>query len=335
MRNTRSGPDALPGRRPSWPPALATVVVSLALVASACSPGGTRGTESHDGSSRANTSSAPDVPSSIVDLMQKTSMTERARRLFLDSDPRLVGKGELQRDCRNTSSAHVLGCFLVTSECRAEGGIGPDCSKKTKIHLLDVDRADVRDLVYVSAAHETLHAAYEQIPASERRDLDRQLESALPQLDACVLAANLGAYRAKGPDEQMSELHSVLATEFARLPPALEAHYSEYFSNRQVVVQAHDRTLGYREQEICVLRTQIDQLQRNIAGLRQQLDRLKAAGNAAAHNAQVPGFNARVSLHNRLVDSHNRRVQEYNQLLGSLGSGVDVLQPRTAQPPPS
>ena len=304
-----------------------TSLAGLLLAASSCSAHRTEG-PAVGGAQGSPTTQAPKVAGPIGDLIEKTSMTEQAQRLFLGTDPQIVGKAELQGHCRNTSSVHVLGRFLVTQECRTVGGAPAVCSKNARIHLLRVDRADINDLIYVSAAHEMLHAAYDELPVEERQPLDRALESAVSRLEPCGVAANLGAYAGRPAAERRSELHSVLATEFASLPAGLEGHYAKYLRNRQLVVQAHDRTLGFREQEICALRSRIDQLQGQVSGLRQQLQRLRSRGNAAAHNAQVPGFNNRVNEHNRLVDAHNRKVREYNQLLSSLGSSADLLQQR-------
>lgn len=308
----------------------------MALSLSACSPMDTEGSPSSEDDAPSPTApnGSPKVPAPVVDLMLNASMSEEAQRLFLAADPSIEGKAALRGNCRNTSAAHVLGCFLVTRECRA--GANPStCSRKTRIHLLQIDRADVRDLIYVSAAHEMLHAAYEVIPDRERAQVDRQLDAALPHIDQCRLSANLAAYSGRVGEERLSELHSILATEFASLPAGLQAHYSKYFLNRQLVVQAHDRTLGGREQEICGLRANIEQLEARIATLRAQLQGLRSSGNLRSYNAQVPAFNAQVSNHNRLVSTHNSKVREYNQVLASLGSSVDVLQQREAvQPPP-
>lgn len=279
----------------------------------------------------ASTTPPTTVPAAIADIMAKASMSEQARRLFLEADPKIESKAELQRSCRNTSSVHTLGCFTAIRRC--ELGANPsNCSVENRIHLLRIERADLKDLMYVSAAHEMLHAAYEAMAPADRAQLNSHLQSALPGLDQCRLSANLAAYSGLVGDERLSELHSILGTEFPSLPSALQAHYSRYLVDRQSVVQAHDRTLGGREQEICGLRARLDQLEARIAGLRAQLRRLRSSGNVRAYNAQVPSFNAEVNTYNRLVTTHNTKVREYNELLTSLGSSADALQQRGTAP---
>lgn len=271
------------------------------------------------------TASAPSP--AVADLMAKTSMTDTARRLFLAAEPTIEAKAELDSNCRNTAGAHTLGCFLVLRDCRAGAPLA-DCSHRTRIHLLRIDQAETHDLIYVSAAHEMLHAAYEEMPDAQRRALDAELEAALPRLDQCRVNGNLKAYAGRGPDERASELHSVLATEFAHLPAGLQAHLSRYFDNRQIVVAAHDRTLGNREQEICDLGTRLDGLDARIDDLRRQIRQLRAAGSVRASNSLVPELNAIVVQQNRLAATHNRRVDEYNRLLTNLGSQTGALAPR-------
>jgi len=262
--------------------------------------------------------------------MAKTSMTGEARTLFLKAEPRIEGPTDLKANCSNGSGAHTLGCFLAVRECRT-GVASSNCSLKTQIHLLQIDRADAHDLIYVSAAHEMLHAAYEQLRPEDRLLVDRQLEEALPQLDQCRLGANLGAYADRMGADRMSELHSVLATEFAVLPPGLQSHFDRYFSNRQLVVSAHDRTLGDREQELCGLQARIDQLDGQVDSLRSQLQRMRPSESVRAYNALVDRLNTTAREHNRVVTVHNRRVLEYNLLLQSFGGG-DAIDPRAATP---
>lgn len=254
-------------------------------------------------------------------------MTEGARALFLDAQPSIEDKAELERNCRKNTGAHTLGCFLVVKECRSTG-VPPECSTRTRIHLLRMDQAETHDLIYVSAAHEVLHAAYEGIPDEERRRIDRQLEAAVPKLDKCRVDNNLGAYADRGPAEKLSELHSVLATEFSVLPPGLQAHFSQYLADRQLVVAAHDRALGNREQAICDLEARLDQLEVRMDPLRRQLRQLRSAGRLEASNALVDPLNSLANEHNRIADEHNRLVNEYNQILVSLGAPAGALTPR-------
>ena len=314
---------------------LVLLIVALALLAGACSPSGDGdSSEGGDGAPSVAKNEPPPPSAPIADLIEKTSMTAEARTLFLNARPRIEGTADLKGNCSNESGAHTLGCFLAVKECQT-GGLSSGCSVNTQIHLLQIDRPDAHDLIYVSAAHEMLHAAYEKLPPDDRLQIDRQLEAALPQLDQCRLDTNLGAYADRVGADRMNELHSVLATEFAILPPGLQSHFNRYFANRQLVVSAHDRTLGNREQEICGLQSRLDQLDGQIASLRRQLQQLRSADSVRAYNALVPKINALVRDQNRAADSYNRRVREYNRLLESLGGAGDALTPRAPPAAPT
>lgn len=259
--------------------------------------------------------------------MAKTSMTGTAREIFLAASPRVETRSELQRHCRNLTTGHTLGCFLVVQQCSGSRAQASDCSRSTQIHLLRIDRADLRDLIYVSASHELLHAVYEQLSPRDRRRVDAEVQSATARVDQCRLATKMDVYASRPAADRLNELHSMLGTEFAVVPAGLESHYSRYLANRQVVVRAYDRTLGGREAEICSLRANLDRLQAQIRALRPQLQSLRAAGDHRAYNAQVPRYNGLVSHHNRLVSRHNQKVREYNLMLAGLGSTADVLTP--------
>lgn len=305
---------------------VAVVALSAVLAAACSSPVLVSSDEELSQVSTPSPAPASTVPGPIENLMARTSMTPEARELFLAARPRVESQAELASNCRNTSGAHTLGCFLVIRDCAAGGPA--TCSRRTQIHLLHIDGPEAAELIYASAAHETLHAAYEKIPPAERQQVDRQLEAALPQLDQCRVRANLGAYSDRNPAEKLSELHSVLATEFRNLPGGLEAHFKRYFTDRQLVVAAHDRALGNREQEICDLQARLDQLDARLASMRQQLRQLGRSGSARAYNSAVSAYNALVDEQNRTLVTHNRRVQEYNVVLVNLGGGPGPLQPR-------
>ncbi len=155
-------------------------MTALSLLTAACSSSGGDGSgQSGAGASPTAQGAPPPPPPSapILDLMAKTSMTGEARTLFLEARPRIESMAELQGNCSKRSGAHTLGCFLVMKECQTGSS---RCSLKTQIHLLQIDRPDAHDLIYVSAAHEMLHAAYEQMPQNDRLRIDRQLEAGSP-----------------------------------------------------------------------------------------------------------------------------------------------------------
>ena len=145
---------------------------SVLLLGAACSPTGDE--DAPQVAVQSTTQPPTTIAEPIAKLMDRTAMTSQARKLFLDARPRIEPKAEFAGSCRNASGAHTLGCFLVYRSCPT-GAAPSGCSKETRIHLLRIDRPDASDLIYVSAAHEVLHAAYEEMPPAERRQIDAQL----------------------------------------------------------------------------------------------------------------------------------------------------------------
>jgi hypothetical protein len=249
------------------------------------------------------TTTVPVAPD-IADLMVTTTMTDRARRIFLAADPAVEDLATFSHSCGvDTRSAapgeprtHTQGCF-------ASG----------QIHLLAPDRADAHDLLYVVAAHELLHAVYAALTSADRTKVDAEVEAARAGNDR--LEERLKPYGATPTLD--NEIHSILGSEFDGLSPTLEAHYAQFFTNRAVLVAARKRTLGTREDEMRRLKAEIDELGSRIDTLRSTQTALRASGDIRTYNANLPVVNGLISQYNDDVDVLNARIDEYNSLLGA------------------
>ena len=183
-------------------------------------------------------------------------------------------------------------------------------SSTATIHVRSFPRPEVRDLIYVSAAHELLHIVYVQLPRAERERLDVELNAARAGTPA--LEERLKVYKDSGEDTE-DEVHSLLGTEFAGLSPALEAHYSKYF-DRNLVLAAFRQSLGDREEEIRALQARVDELEQELTSLKATMDAQEAAGNVRAFNTNVARYNELVEEHNNAVAVSNQKVDEYNHI---------------------
>jgi hypothetical protein len=242
------------------------------------------------------------VPADVADLAARTTMTERARRIFLAARPAIEDAPTFAGNCgvdnpadAGSSRTHTAGCYVAG-----------------RIHLLAPDRAEARDLLYVVAAHELLHAVYGSLGPAERARIDTELEAA--RAGNVRLEERLKPYA--GLPTLINEIHSILGSEFDGLSPALEAHYAQFFSDRAAVVAARQRTLGAREDEIARLRAEVDSLDSRIETLRATLISQRAAGDVRAYNASVDVFNNLIGRYNSTIDTLNAKIEEYNGLLG-------------------
>jgi len=243
-------------------------------------------------------------PPDVADLMATTTMTEAARGIFLSTNPVIADPESFARTCGEGNQAasaadartHTRGCFVAG-----------------RIHLLAPDRAETRELIYVIAAHELLHAAYALLGPQERRRVDAELAAARAGNE--LLEERLQPY---GSTPTLNnEMHSILGSEFGGLSPALEAHYARYFSNRAAIVAARQRTLGDRENEIRNLKANVAELDARIKALGDVQEQRRKAFDLRRYNADVEEFNELILRYNTAVEALNARIQEYNSLLGA------------------
>ena len=247
------------------------------------------------------TTTAP-LPADVADLAATTTMTDRARRIFLAARPAIEDAPTFATNCGVDSPADGAGPRTHTAGCYVAG----------RIHLLAPDRAEARDLLYVVAAHELLHAVYGSLGPAERARIDAELEAA--RAGNTRLEERLKPYA--GLPTLTNEIHSILGSEFDGLSPALEAHYAQYFSDRGAVLGARQRTLGARENEISRLRAEVADLDDRIETLRSTLISQRAAGDLRSYNANVEVFNGLIGRYNASIDALNAKIEEYNGLLG-------------------
>lgn len=289
-------------------------------------------------SGSASTTNVPLVaPSSpeVVRLADRTAMTAEARRLFYSTHPEVLPKTTFARSCTIHEEASVLGCYHQ----------GPD-DPTPRISLLQITDPHLDGMEEVTAAHEMLHAVWQRTSATEQRELSTELTQALTTVTDQRIIDKVATYRRQDPSVVPNELHSILGTEVAALPPALERHYARWFANRSAVtglaamsqkvfadIDGHVRLL---DAQLADLRGQIEATRADLAAReaaietrRAQIRLLDARGDAAGHNAAVPGFNAQVKAYNdvvtrqqQLVDRHNAIVTERN----ALASQYDAIQ---------
>lgn len=287
-------------------------MVSLALASGCAAPAAHRAateaavapTSTTVPSATTTTSTVAPVAPDLEDLMVNTTMTDRARRVFLAATPAVEDLVTFTRDCgldpkpdsSTEARSHTQGCFV-----------------NGRIHLLAPNSPDAHDLLYVVAAHELLHAVYAMLAPADRARIDAEVEAARAGNDR--LQERLKPYGSTPTLD--NEIHSILGSEFGGLSPELEAHYAQFFTNRAVLVAARQRTLGAREDEMRRLQAEIDDLGTRIDTLRATQDGLRAAGDVRTYNANVPVVNGLIGRYNADVDDLNARVDEYNALLGA------------------
>jgi hypothetical protein len=257
-----------------------------------------------------------DPSSEIVALADNTSMNSGTRRLFYVNHPDIADKAEFNTHCRSNEQTIVLGCFI----------------ENKGIYILHISDERLRGIQEVTAAHETLHAAYARLSNKERQRVDAMTSAAFKLLSDNRIKNTIELYRKQDARIVPNELHSILGTEARNLPADLEAYYSQYFTNRlrivayseqyeQVFTDQRNQIADY-DAQLASLKNQIDTLRADLqnqeAALvseRQTLNALKNSGRYSEYNAAVPGYNDKVNTYNRDIDRLSSLITQFNDIV--------------------
>lgn len=295
----------------------------------------------------------PKAPSAEVKrLAQSTTMTPLAQRLFYRQQPTLEPPNQFWEQCKVPHGNIVLGCYIEEKKGAFR--------KRSKIVIQNVIDPKFSGTMEVTAAHEMLHAAYARLEKQQREDIFQQLHAARQQVENPRLLNLLKNYETQGKDRYGHELYAHLGTELADLGnPALEAHYRNYFRDRQQVVtfaaesvrvvakfekQADELEvkIGQLEQQLIKshqglqkLESRINKFSAQLLEQQQKLQRTQAAVGSAPSQAKANHLKAKVkreqSAYNRQVKNYNHQVKQqkksiarFNQLVKDYQQKVDA-----------
>lgn len=230
----------------------------------------------------------------IAKLADQATMTDKGKQIFYSTHPVIdTDRATFETHCQAPVTANTveLGCY--TSDNR--------------IYILNISDPKLQSQMVVTASHEMLHAAYEELSFSDKDQIDQELELELPQIEDKKLAQELKGYRTTEPGQKDNELHSILGTEYFNIGSDLESYYKQYFNNRQEVVadaQKFSNAFTSLENQLSSLQSQIRQMRRQMA-----LD--LRTGDIGGYNNLVPQINS-------LISEYNQTVKQYNSLSRSL-----------------
>lgn len=262
------------------------------------------------------------APASIAELATQVGLKPAARRVFYVNHPVIQDKPTFITACPNGGGEKtiILGCYH---------------GNQNGIYLLRVSDGRLNGVTQVTAAHEMLHAEYDRLSSSARRNLDLQLLDYYEHgLQDQRVKDTIDSYRKSEPNDVINEMHSIFATEVAELPPALETYYKQYFfdrskvtgyaakyqsefSSRQAQIKQDDALLQTLKQQIDNSESGLTALQAQINNRQQQLVALRRNGDTAGYNAGVSGYNGLIDSYNSQVRQVQTLVSQYNQLVAS------------------
>jgi len=270
----------------------------------------------------------------VAAVTTRTSMTARARLVLYSGAPIIDAGPEFASACVRPEAPDLLalGCYSLSNG---------------RIFVLDVKRQELAGLTDVATAHEMLHAAYAHLTPTERKRVDAMTAAFFDGTTDETLRAEVAQYDKSEPGQRANELHSLIGTEIAQLPPELEAYYAQYFRDRQAVVanyQAVATLFAEHKRQHDALTAQLDGLRPRIEGIKaelpnlkprvdaasqtaldltNQIDSLRAQGRFDEANNLIPTQNAAVNEARRLIDQYNGLVSGHNQLIGQYNAIVD------------
>jgi hypothetical protein len=210
--------------------------------------------------------------------------TDGAATAWYRGNPTVLPQADIQTKCAGSvhGDSQLAGCYNGT------------------IYVMNYTEPEIASEMYVTAAHEMLHAAYQALSSTERSSVDQLAVAEAKRINDPKLQKYLEGYDQK---ERPNELHSVLGTEYPNLSPELERHYAQYFKNRSVVVAKH-----------ALYQTKIDSLENEITNLKSRLDRIGADAERAKTNGNIALYNTYVAPYNALVEQINAKIDDYNRL---------------------
>ncbi len=255
-------------------------------------------------------------------LADDDTFTPLARHLYYINRPAIFEKNQFVAKCsKQQEQTIVLGCYH---------------GYERGIYLLQIaPDSRLQGVEQVTAAHETLHAAYDRLSSNERTQVDGWLLDYYHNgLRNERIKATIAAYKISEPDAVVNEMHSIFGSEIADLPAPLERYYARYFTDRQKLAAyaaGYQAEFTSRQQQVVADDAKLADLKSLIAShqvtLRaeaarltaqsQHMNQLKNSGQTADYNAQVDSFNAAVNEYNRLVETTRAEIAEYNQLVAA------------------
>lgn len=260
----------------------------------------------------------------VAQLAADDGMTPEAKHLFYVNHPTIAANTTFTSHCpAGGEKTVVLGCY-----------VSPDRG----IYLYSVTDSRLQGVEQVTAAHETLHAAYRRLSSGERKKVDAMLVDYYEHdLTDQRIKDTIAAYKKSEPNDIVNEMHSVFGTEVPNLPAPLEQYYRQYFTNRATITNF---TAQYQS-EFTSRQTQVSQFDAQLASLKMQIDQDEAQLDSqrsaiATQSAQLQQFKnaGQISAFNTAVGSYNAAADNYNNLLGVVKGLInqynDIVDARNA-----
>ncbi len=277
----------------------------------------------------------------VVAIESDLQLTAAGRRIFAATRPTVEGSMEFNEHCdSHDAEISLLGCYI-------DG----------RIYIYEIELAQLAPANKVTAAHELLHAVWERMGESERRQVSGWLDQVYNERREWF-EGELEVYDA---EDRREEIYARAGTKLADLPDELENHYAKYFQNRAVIVQF------YQDYEAPFLALQLemeelfDQIQavseevelgretylRDLEKLDAKIDQFNACAETAGCFASQAEFtrqrqallaerehleavraelNGKIAQNNQRIQDYRERQLQLGELNNAMNSNIELVE---------
>jgi hypothetical protein len=245
---------------------------------------------------------------SETSIRQSLALTQLGNFYYDASQPALEPAASFNAHCPHTEPNNpVVGCYNTQ-----------------RIFIYDVQNDKLSGIKQTTAAHELLHAVYERLSDDERSRVDAELQAVYDMVKNEELEQRMAYYQKNEPGQENNELHSILGTEYDQLGTALEAHYGQYFTDRNKIIKFYQSYKQEFTDSIKQLNDLADEINRrtktvnqDIANYNSQQQALEADADRFDRRASSGDFSTRSEFdatRAQLVNRQNQLRSERNQL---------------------
>ena len=230
----------------------------------------------------------------VTALATYVTMTDKSRRIFYVNTPTIQEKADFYNSCSDGETSIVLGCYKPNDG----------------IYILRVQDERLKGIQEVTAAHEMLHAAYGRLSIKQQKRVKSLLDTAYSNIQDQSIIDKIKLYQDHGADIT-NELHSILGTEVIDLPGDLEDYYSQYFSDRQVVV----KYATHYQDEFTTRKNNLAELDSKLANLEMQVTSNNKSLKELKESIEADGIRLDALLKEGNIEEYNNGINTYNQSL--------------------
>ncbi|MBO3089442.1 hypothetical protein [Cellulomonas dongxiuzhuiae] len=238
----------------------------------------------------------PEPTEEVAALAGEMFLTDEGRDLLYMAEPELLGAEEFAGRCdrgepgATGAAGGAVGCYHSTA-----GGI------ETGGRIVIYTPADprLRGFVVETAAHELLHAAWNELTDDEQTAATTALATVLDGIDPAddihtQISGSVGTLPANRP----TELFAYIGTQVWQpggLDPALEAVYARFIANREALVAVHT-----------AFQTQIDTMTAEVTAAQQALAQRQY--DQSAGTAQLQADIANLAQYRGTIEQEEARL---------------------------